>query len=638
MSRTFYVTTPIYYVNAKPHHGHAYTTIIADILKRYYKLRGYEVFFLTGTDEHGDKVAEAAEADGINPKLYADMISRSFSELWPQLNISNDRFIRTTDEAHIQVVKRILQDVYDKGDIYFDEYAGLYCFGCERFLTEKELVDGKCPDHKKEPELIKEENYFFRMSKYQDWLIKYIEDHPDFIAPERYRNEVMAMLRDPLEDLCISRPKQRLQWGISLPFDDKFVTYVWFDALINYISALGYPDGELFKKFWPSVHHIIAKDILKPHAIFWPTMLKSIGIEPYRKLRVHGYWNVDGAKMSKSLGNVIKPLELKDKYGLDPFRYFMAREMVFGLDASFSEEALVHRINFDLANDLGNLVHRSLTMSRKYFKGELGSKGNPEELEREFAASVVDCVKDIPNLIEKVELKRVLENIWKIINATNKYIDSSEPWSLAKDEAKRERLEAVIYHVMEALRIISVLISPVMPDTGARIGEFLDLTDADGRDFDSAMSFGKLTVPRKVKKGLPLFPRVEWKGVAGDTAEAEKVEKKEQKEQKPHIDIEDVYKVELRSAKVTAAEPIAGTDKLLKLSVDLDGKRTLVAGIAEHYRPEDLIGKTVIVVANLKPVKIRGIESRGMLLAVEDKDGYSILTTDRTVEVGSLVR
>jgi methionyl-tRNA synthetase len=375
MEKTFYVTTPIYYVNAPPHIGHAYTTIVADVMARFYRMSGYKTFFLTGTDEHGDKVAEAAANANVTPQEYTDKISALFRQLWPELSITNDYFIRTTDANHVNTVRSILQKVYDSGDIYFGSYEGHYCVGCERFYRDTELEDGKCPDHQTAPELRKESNYFFTMSKYQEWLIHYIKDNPDFIRPERYKNEVLAFLREPLEDLCISRPKTRLTWGITLPFDEDYVTYVWFDALINYITGIEYPEGDTFKAFWPVCEHLIAKDILKPHGIYWPTMLKAAGVEPFQHLNVHGYWNIDQSKMSKSRGTVVKPLDLKDKYGLDPFRYFLLREMVFGLDANFSEESFVQRTNSDLANDLGNLVSRSITMAVKYCDGKVPAAG-----------------------------------------------------------------------------------------------------------------------------------------------------------------------------------------------------------------------------------------------------------------------
>ena len=452
------MTTPIYYVNAAPHLGHAYTTIVADALARYHRLAGVETFFLTGTDEHGDKIVKAAELSGQSPKEYVDMISGLFSALWPKLNISNNDFIRTTDPAHQEVVRMILTRVQEKGDIYFSEYEGLYCFGCERFYTERELVDGKCPDHQTAPTVIKESNYFFRMSRYQDWLIDHINKNPDYIRPERYKNEVLSFLKEPLEDLCISRPKSRLSWGITLPFDENYVTYVWFDALINYISALGYPDGERFQAYWPVAQHLVAKDILKPHGIYWPCMLKAAGIEPYRHLNVHGYWNVDEGKMSKSLGNVVKPLELADVYGLDAFRYFLLRDMVFGLDSEFSEDALIGRINADLANDLGNLVSRSLSMVTRYFKGVAPEPGKAAKVDLELKGEALELIDTYHRFMEELAFHKALIAIWEFIGRVNKYIVETEPWVLAKSD--KERLPTVLWHIMKALKIISVLLWP----------------------------------------------------------------------------------------------------------------------------------------------------------------------------------
>jgi methionyl-tRNA synthetase len=373
----FYITTPIYYVNAPPHSGHAYTTIVADAVARYHRLAGGRVYFLTGTDEHGDKVAQAAARAGETPPAYTDRISTAFRKTWQRMGLSFDQFIRTTEARHQRVVSAILQRIYDAGDIYFGEYGGYYCVGCERFYTEKEMVQGRCPDHQTPLQYVKEENYFFRMGQYQNWLIRHLQEHPDFIRPERYRNEVLGFLREPLEDLCISRPRTRLTWGIPLPFDDRYVTYVWFDALINYVSALDYPDGELFRTFWPVAQHLIGKDILKPHGVYWPTMLHAAGIPTYQHLNVHGYWLVDEAKMSKSRGRTLSPLDLADKYGLEPLRYFLLREMVFGLDANFSEVGLVNRLNADLANDLGNLLQRTLTMVKRYCDGRIPAAGDP---------------------------------------------------------------------------------------------------------------------------------------------------------------------------------------------------------------------------------------------------------------------
>lgn len=633
MSKSFYITTPIYYVNASPHIGHAYTTIVADVLARYHRMAGENTFFVTGTDEHGDKIAEAAQKSGVTPQEYADKISAQFRALCPELAITNDYFIRTTDADHIETVRYILQKVYDAGDIYFGSYGGYYCFGCERFLTEKEIVDGKCPDHGKEPKYIEEKNYFFKMSKYQNWLIDHIKDNPEFIRPERYKNEALAFLRDPLEDLCISRPKSRLQWGITLPFDDNYVTYVWFDALINYITALGYPNGEKFKKFWPVAEHLIAKDILKPHGIYWPTMLKSAGIEPYRHLNVHGYWNSDQSKMSKSLGNIVRPLDLKDKYGLDAFRYFLLRDMVFGLDSNFSEEAFVGRLNSDLANDLGNLVSRAITMAIKYCDGKV-----PEIDQKKRDSVLYDAaqkaVSDVRSSFRDMSLHKALIAIWEFINITNKYIVENEPWTLGKDPANKEKLTAIMYNLLAALRAIAVLLMPFMPLTAEKILRQIGVDQSESLNLAGIGKEDPLTAGSPLTRGESLFPRI----TEDKNSNQDAVKKSSAINLKPEIDYEEFAKVDLRVGKILEAEAVPKSNKLIRLKVDIGEERTIVAGIANDYTPADLIGKKVVIVANLKPAKLMGVESYGMLLATDTDSGLTILTFDREPKTGGKIR
>lgn len=646
--KSFFISTPIYYVNARPHLGHGYTTIVADSISRFHRLKGDATYFLTGTDEHGDKIVQAAEAAGQSPQDYSDAISQLFKELWPRLEVANDQFIRTTDPEHKKCVQQVLQTVFDKGDIYFDEYGGHYCFGCERFYTDKELVDGKCPDHQTTPTFIKEKNYFFRMSKYLEPLRQHIEANPDFIQPERYRNEVLSMLKEDLGDLCISRPKTRLTWGIELPFDQDFVTYVWFDALINYISALGYPDGEKFRRYWSGAHHLVAKDILKPHAVFWPTMLMAAGIPLYKGLRVHGYWTVNETKMSKSLGNVVAPLDMASKYGLSAFRYFLLAEMSFGQDSSFSEDALVGRFNADLANDLGNLFSRSLSMTHKYFGGLVPECGELLDLDREVLDIGQNALTNFQTQFEHFQFSRALKSLWDLVRHLNKYIDSTAPWTLYKNQ-DLTRLGTVIYVILEGMRKVAVHLWPIMPSTSeAMLAQLGVKFGADSVDLEAETSswFG-LAPGTLVAERSNLFPRQDLEPREAKAAEPRKV--KEPKESKvpaqpvmacPEcIEFEDFARIDLRVGTVVTVERHPEADRLLVLKVDAgeDSLRQIVAGIAEFWSPEALTGRQVVIVANLKPRKLRGLVSQGMVLAVKQDNGLQLLTPSASVVNGSRV-
>ena len=503
-----YITTPLYYVNAEPHLGSAYTMIITDTMARYYRAKGWEVFYLTGTDEHGDKIAQAAAQAGVDPKPFTDQISATFQAAWDSCGFLYDHFIRTTDAYHVRYVQELLTKVYEAGDIYFDRYGGLYCFGCERFYTEKELVDGKCPDHRTVPDLIEEENYFFRMGKYQDRLLRYLEEHPDFIRPEGFKNEVVAMLREPIGDLCISRPKSRLTWGIEIPFDRRYVTYVWFDALINYVSALKHRGEDFFEKLWPHAEHFIGKDILKLHGVFWPTMLMAAGLPLYKHLNVHGFWTSEGQKMSKSLGNTVTPLEMREKIGMDAFRYFVLRESVFGQDADFREDALTARYNADLANNLGNLVSRVLAMQNKYFSGvvqPLSGDGSKED--RMLKDKFVQAESELNRHMAELQFHRALESVWAAIDHANRYIVQTAPFTLFKDPAERMRVGEVLHHLLEAIRQLARLLAPFMPDTSKELQRLLGLKEGDAA---YRVSWGQCFSPgHKIDGPTVLFPRIE---------------------------------------------------------------------------------------------------------------------------------
>lgn len=631
---SFYVTTPIYYVNDVPHIGHAYTTLAADVLARYKRLTENRVFFLTGIDEHGQKVQEAAKKKGVDPITHCNEMVVPFQNLWKTFNFSHNDFIRTTEERHMKVVQKILQDLYEKGDIYQDSYDGWYCMYEEIFLTEKDLVEKNCPVCNRPVSQISESNYFFRMGKYQEWLIDYINTHDDFIQPKSRRNEMLGFLNNKLGDLCISRPKERLGWGIPLPFDENYVTYVWFDALLNYISASGYlsdPDG--FQSLWDTAIHLIGKDILTTHAVYWPTMLKAIGLNPPKTIFAHGWWTAEGKKMSKSVGNVVEPNELVETYGVDQVRYFLLREVPFGLDGDFSHSALVNRINSDLANDLGNLLSRTLTMIKKYFDSVIPEPDTALKEDTVLAQKSKAMQKDVDKQINSFNFQKALISIWSFLGDVNKYIDDSAPWNLAKEKNKK-RLSTVMYHTAESLRVLAIILSPFLPGTSRKIWNQLGINN----EFDSQgledLKWGALKPGTRTDIKEQLFPRIE------DKIKEDKPMKEQKEDKGPSFStIDDLMKLNLRAGRIIKAEKVEKSKKLIKLEVDLgEETRTVVAGIAESYTPDVLIGKDIILVANLKPATIMGIESNGMVLAGET-DGEIILATfEKEVTPGSKIK
>ncbi|KMT22933.1 methionine--tRNA ligase [Clostridium cylindrosporum] len=646
--KPFYITTPIYYPSDKLHIGNTYSTVIADAIARYKRLAGYDVMFLTGTDEHGQKIQRKAEDKGVTPKEYVDEIVAGIQDLWKVMNISNDKFIRTTDDYHIAAVQKIFKKLYDQGDIYKGHYEGKYCTPCETFFTETQLVDGKCPDCGRDVEEAKEEAYFFKLSKYQDRLLKHIEENPGFIEPVSRQNEMINNFIKPgLEDLCVSRTT--FNWGIPVTFDTDHVVYVWIDALSNYITALGYSseNEEMLEKFWPADVHIVGKDIIRFHTIIWPSLLMALDMPLPKKVYGHGWLLVDGGKMSKSKGNVVDPILLSEHFSVDAVRYYLLREVSFGSDGQYTSENFIKRTNSDLANDLGNLVSRTLQMIVKYFDGNISKGLIEDEFDEALKSFAEETVNNVDKFMDNLKVNDAVESVMKLVARANKYIDETAPWVLAKDEANSERLKGVLYNLTEAIRFISTLISPFLPDTAVKINSQFKFEE-NILTLDSIKVFGDIDFNLSIERGEVMFPRIdvekkleELDKIREEMLKAQGVEKREIIPIKEEITIDDFSKIDLRVVKVLECEKVKKADKLLKLTVELGGEtRTIVSGIAKHYAPEDIIGKKVILVANLKPAKLRGIESHGMILAASTDDDsiLEIPMINKDIPSGSQVR